>query len=239
MDRQTSQAIAYTHIFFDLDHTLWDFDTNSIDTLRAIYTQFALPQKGISDFDDFNKVYHRINDKLWDRFRKGYLSRQELRWKRMWQTLVHYRIPDEALAKQMSEAYLDILPTQTALFPHTHEVLQYLHSKSYSMHLITNGFELTQKQKLKNAALDTYFDRVITSEQAMSMKPHKQIFDYAMQHTGAKAAHSIMIGDAWDVDIVGAAQAGMHQVYFNPHKSPAPGQASFEIHSLQQLKDIL
>ena len=95
----------YRHLFFDLDHTLWDFERNSIATMRILYDEVSLMEKGIADFDDFNVVYHEINDTLWDRFRKGLLSREDLRWKRMYQTLVHYRMPDEKLAKVMSELY--------------------------------------------------------------------------------------------------------------------------------------
>ncbi len=228
----------YQYLFFDIDHTLWDFETNSVATLRDLYDEAGLSEKGVAAFDDFNRVYHEINDRLWDRFRKGFLSRQELRWKRMWQTLVHYRVHDEALARQMSERYLEILPAKTALFPHAAEVLEYCKERGYVMHLITNGFELTQHQKLKNAGIDRYFDVMITSEQAMSMKPHKEIFDYAFAQTGARADNSIMIGDALDIDVLGGKNAGMDQVYFNPRQLPHEGDPTFEIYCLSQLKEL-
>jgi putative hydrolase of the HAD superfamily len=229
----------YQHLFFDIDHTLWDFETNSVNTLRSLYDEAKLEERGIDDFDDFNIVYHEINDKLWDRFRKGFLSRQDLRWKRMWQTLVHYKINDEPLAMQMSERYLEILPTQNTLFPHAVEVLEYCVEKGYDMHLITNGFELTQKQKLKNASIDHFFNQMITSEMAMSMKPHKEIFDFAYQATGASPSSSIMIGDALDVDVLGGKNAGMHQVFFNPNRISHEDSPTYEIFCLSELKDIL
>lgn len=229
----------YQHLFFDIDHTLWDFETNSVNTLKALYEEVNLPQKGIHDFDDFNIVYHGINDKLWDRFRKGFLSRQDLRWKRMWQTLVHYKVNDEALAKVMSERYLEILPTQCAMFPYAVDVLQYCTNKGYELHLITNGFELTQKEKLKNAGIDHFFNKMITSEMAMSMKPHKEIFDFAYKATGASPTSSIMIGDALDVDIIGGKNAGMHQVFFNPNRIAHQDNPTYEIFCLSELKDIL
>ena len=141
----------YKHIFFDLDHTLWDFELNSVETLQDLYQEIGLKERGIDDFNDFNQVYHEINDRLWDRFRKGFLSRQDLRWKRMFQTLVHYKIADEPLAVTMSERYLEILPTKTNVFPHALEVLTFCKEQGYEMHLITNGFEETQKMKLKKA----------------------------------------------------------------------------------------
>ena len=229
----------YTTLFFDLDHTLWDFERNSVATLQCLHDEMKLAALGIRNFDDFNEVYHEINDRLWDRFRKGFLSREDLRWKRMMQTLVHFRVHNENLARQMSERYLEILPTQTHIFPHCIELLEYCQAKNYALHLITNGFEVTQHQKLRNASLDSYFDRMITSEQAMSMKPEKEIFEYALRETGASVDESLMIGDALDVDVLGAQQVGMDQVYFNPKKISHVGNPTYEIESLHQMFNIV
>ncbi|MBK7763410.1 MAG: noncanonical pyrimidine nucleotidase, YjjG family [Bacteroidetes bacterium] len=231
--------MKYEHLFFDLDHTLWDFEKNSVATLKTLYSEIGLVNKGIPDFDDFNVVYHQINDKLWDRFRKGFMSREELRWKRMWQTLIHYKISSEKLAREMSERYLEILPTQTHVFPNCVEMLSYCASKNYQLHLITNGFELTQMQKLKNASLDKFFIHLITSEKAMSMKPQKEIFEYALNEAGAKIESSLMIGDALDIDILGAMQVGIDQVYFNPYRIPHKGNPTYEIAGLEEMYQIV
>lgn len=225
----------YTHLFFDIDHTLWDFETNSVHALKGVYDAEKLAEEGIPDFDDFNRVYHEINDRLWDRFRRGFLSREDLRWKRMWQTLLHYRIPEENRAKRMSELYLVLLPQQTTLFPFAHEALRDLQNKGYALHLITNGFEATQHQKLHLAGIDAYFDKMITSEMAMSMKPQAAIFHYALRETGAEAHESVMIGDAWEIDILGARDVGMAQVYFNPKRLPVTEKPTFEIQCLSEL----
>ena len=110
-------AKKYHHIFFDLDHTLWDFDSNSEATLLDLYHELQLGDKTNGQFEDFHKTYHHHNTIFWERFRKGHINREELRWKRMWRTLVDYKIHDEDLSKEMSERYLEILPTKTALFP--------------------------------------------------------------------------------------------------------------------------
>ena len=170
---------AIKYLFFDLDHTLWDFETNSVDTLNDLHKASALEEKGITSFEDFNTVYHTINDRLWNDFRMGLVSREDLRWKRMWQTLLHYGIYNVPLAKEMSEKYLEILPTKNSVFPYTMEVLQYCKNKNYEMHLITNGFELTQNQKLKNPQLDGFFEKMISSAHAMIMKPQARMFEYA------------------------------------------------------------
>ena len=135
-----------------------------IDTL-------SLEEKGIHDFDLFHKNYLVHNDKLWERYRKGFIKVDELRWKRMWLTLLDFKIGDEALAREMGVLFLDLLPTRNILFPYTKEILDYLVQKEYSLHLITNGFEKTQHNKLKNAGLDGYFKEVITSEGSNSLKP--------------------------------------------------------------------
>ena len=233
-------AKKYEQIFFDLDHTLWDFETNSRQTLHDLYLEMKLDEKATSDFEHFHDTYHHHNSLYWERFGIGYINREELRWKRMWRTLVDYKITDETLAKSMSERYLDILPTKTNLFPYCKEVLDYLHAKAYPMHLITNGFEKTQHQKIKNSKIDHYFQEVITSEQAGIMKPHAAIFEYALSKTNAKADHSIMIGDTLEVDILGAINAGIDSAYFNPAQPPtAEVQPTYVLSSLIELKNIL
>ena len=213
----------YDHIFFDLDHTLWDFDANSRETLQDLYLELQLEGRGIPTFDQFHDTYYHYNQLFWDRFRKGYINRDELRWKRMWRTLTDFRITDESLAKAMSERYLEILPTKKRLFDDTIEVLDYLTHKGYPMHLITNGFEQTQHAKLRNSGITHYFTHVITSEAAGIMKPHREIFTFAMSKAGTTPDRCIMIGDTLDADIIGARDAGIDTIYFNPAVPPRDG----------------
>ncbi len=231
---------TYDQLFFDLDHTIWDFDTNSEATLLDLFHELKLNERATGDFNHFHTTYHHHNEIYWDRFRKGFINREELRWKRMWRTLVDFKITDETLAKQMSERYLDILPTKTNLFPHCIELLEYLTAKKYPMHLITNGFEKTQYQKIKNSGIDRFFTHMVTSEQAGIMKPHAAIFEYALNLTKSTAEKCIMIGDTLEVDILGAKNMGMDTVYFNPAK-PHNDKVipTYVIGSLNELKTIL
>ena len=226
------------HVFFDLDHTLWDFDKNSETTLRILYDEFSLASLGIDDFSTFYKHYSHHNDRMWERFRKGLMRREELRWKRMWHTLLEFKIADTPLAHQLSERYLELLPIQTALTPHAKEILDHCKGR-YQMHLITNGFETTQWQKLRNAQLESYFEEVITSETSNSLKPHKEIFDYALSKTGATIEESLMIGDALEIEILGAQQAGWDQVYYNPHKQTHQRKPTYEITCWKELIPLL
>src|SRR5688500_18211188 len=183
--------MKYQHLFFDLDHTLWDFEANARETLLELHESFQLAVRGIDDFDLFHKNYLTHNERLWDRYRNGLIKQDELRLKRMWLSLLDFKIADEALALEMSIRFLDLLPTRTILFPHTKETLLYLKEKNYQLHLITNGFEKTQHSKLHYSGLNMFFREVITSETSNSLKPDRQIFEFAFHKTGARPEQSI------------------------------------------------
>lgn len=232
--------MPYKQIFFDLDHTLWDFEANSQETLQDLYEHYGLKERGVPDFPAFYTVYAAHNEKLWERFRNGYVTREELRWKRMWHTLLDFKIGDQQLVRDFSERYLEILPTKTHLFPDTLEVLDYLKGKAYPIHLITNGFEETQHSKLRHSGITDYFTCIVTSESAGSLKPHAGIFEFALNKTNCLPTEALMIGDALEVDIKGAHQAGIHQVYFNPFGlQTGTFQPTYNIGKLAELKDIL
>jgi putative hydrolase of the HAD superfamily len=234
--------MKYKHLFFDLDHTLWDFEANSRQSLEELFHSMQLGSKGVTDFDLFHKNYLVHNDKLWDRYRNGQIRVDELRWKRMWLALLDFKIADETLAREMGVVFLDLLPTRKILFPYTIEILDYLTGKNYQLHLITNGFEKTQHSKLQNAGLAGYFKEVITSEASNSLKPHKEIFEYAFQKTGALPNESIMIGDAIDVDILGAMNAGIDSIHVNHLTDEVElvegKKPTYTVYSLKELEEV-
>jgi putative hydrolase of the HAD superfamily len=231
--------MKYKHLFFDLDHTLWDFDANARATLEQLHLDLKLVDKGINDFDRFHRNYLEHNERLWARYRNGSIKQEELRIKRMWLTLLDFQIADEELARQLSELFLQLLPTRTILFPDTKEVLQYLTDKGYCLHLITNGFELTQHSKLNSCGLNIFFQHVITSEGSNSLKPQKEIFEYALGKAGASVEESIMIGDSIEVDIAGAIAAGMDQVHVNYNSAEQSLRPTYTIRALKELKSFL
>ena len=228
----------YKHLFFDLDHTLWDFDANARLTLEELYHGLELASLGILDFDLFYTTYLSHNDKLWEKYRNGIIKVDELRWKRMWHTLIDFKIGDEKLARSMGFRFLELLPTRKLLFPHTVECLQYLTNKGYSLHLITNGFEETQHSKLKHSGIAPYFIEVITSEGSNSIKPKKEIFEFAFLKANAQPNESIMIGDSIEVDIQGAMNVGMDQVFVNHACINCDIKPTYIIHSLKELEAI-
>ena len=231
--------MAYKDLFFDLDHTLWDFETNSKETIQELYTTHRLAELGIVDFDGFYATYSAHNHRLWDRYTKGFIKQEVLRWKRVYLSLLDFKVANEALAKEMSLAYLEILPNKKHLFPYTIEILDYLKEKDYKMHLITNGFESVQFKKIKNSGLQDYFIEVITSEASNSLKPQKEIFEYALKNAKASVEKSIMIGDNEFADIQGGINMGMDTVFVNHIQAIPTIPATYTITHLKELETIL
>jgi putative hydrolase of the HAD superfamily len=228
----------YNHIFFDLDHTLWDFDTNAKTSLTDIFEEFELHKKIDGEFDMFYQKYLHHNKILWERYQNGFINAEELKWRRMWRTLLEFKIGDEALSKSLSARFLEILPTKNELFPHTVEILNYLKEKKYTIHLITNGFEKTQWSKIQNSNIDHYFTHMITSESSNSMKPEKEIFEYALNKANATISESIMIGDNQSADIKGGIDAGMDTVFVNHINEESKLNPTYVITHLNQLEEI-
>jgi putative hydrolase of the HAD superfamily len=231
--------MKYKHVFFDLDHTIWDFETNAKETLQELFELNNLQTLGISSFDEFFSRYSYHNERLWDRYTKGSIKHEELKWKRMWLALLDFKIADEALSKKMAEEFLDRLPSKKNLFPYTVEILTYLKNKGYQLHLITNGFDVTQRGKLESSKLTDFFVEVITSEVSQALKPNKEIFDFAITKCNTCIDECIMIGDNLDADIQGAINAGIDNVFVNhlniqPHIKP-----TYVVHHLKELEQIL
>ncbi len=228
----------YKHIFFDLDRTLWDFDKNSLETFKELYNIYKLETILYCDFLSFHNTYVKYNTQLWIAYRKGEIKKEFLCLQRFYLTLNDFGCNDSIMAVKMAEDYIKLSPQKNLLFPHTIEILDFLKDK-YFLHIITNGFVEVQYNKIKNAGLEKFFSNTITSEEAGFQKPHKQIFEFSLEKAGAKAEESIMIGDDLIIDLLGAKQAGMDQVFFNPLKIEHNEDITFEISSLIELKKIL
>lgn len=230
--------MRYKHLFFDLDHTLWDFDANAKNTLHDLHNTLELEKRGVHDFELFYQNYLEHNTKLWARYRKGFIKQAELRTKRMRLTLLDFKIGDESLAETMSKRFLEMLPTRNILFPYAIEILEYLSNKNYQMHLITNGFEDVQHHKINNSKINHYFDKVITSEGSNSLKPNKEIFEFALAATNASTKESIMLGDDLEADIIGAHNAGMDQVFINHVDAHPTFKPTYMVRSLKELEAL-
>jgi len=228
----------YRHIFFDLDRTLWDFDTNSREALKEIHADFQLEREGLTDAAAFTEVYTKINEGLWRAYRLGNVRKKELRSLRFTKTLEHFGCKNPVLGEDLGRAYVALSPQKTALMPGTKEVLAYLAEK-YTLHIITNGFDEVQGVKLERSGIAGFFQKVITSEMASARKPDPEVFHLAFARTGAVAGAAVMIGDDLETDISGARGVGMDQVYFNPGRRGHNEEVTYEVSELDELRLIL
>ncbi|MGC9374787.1 MAG: YjjG family noncanonical pyrimidine nucleotidase [Bacteroidales bacterium] len=227
----------YKNIYFDLDRTLWDFDSNAKETFQDIYEKHEL-HKIFNSFDNFYNTYVKHNERLWKIYRDGKIKKSVLAFKRFALTLEEFGVKDESLAKIIGQDYIEISPTKKRLFPGTYETLGYLKNK-YNLYIITNGFNEVQFTKLKNSKLDTFFKKIFTSENAGAQKPNAKIFEHALKSVNARKKESVMIGDDLDTDIIGAKKFGLDQVYFNPQRKKHSEDITHEITSLKELQNIL
>jgi len=227
----------YRHIFFDLDETLWDFKRNSMETLHELSIKYQFNERGIEGGKFFER-YHHHNNRYWDLYRKGKISREELRIIRWQTTLSEFDIDDSTFARNLSENYLQLLPNKKNLYEEALDLLIYLKPK-YSLHIITNGFEEVQLRKIEMSGIASYFTHVITSERAGSQKPKREIFLYAFSLTSATVNNSIFIGDSIEADINGAKAIGMDYVLFNPEKISHKEEIEQEICRLSELRQWL
>jgi putative hydrolase of the HAD superfamily len=222
------------HVFFDLDHTLWDFEKNSALAIETIFNKHRINV----DLQLFLFHYVPINIKYWEWYRVDKITQLELRLGRLKDTfqLVNYEIDDDKIIF-LSEEYIEYLPKFNHLFDGAIEILDYLKPK-YNLHIITNGFQEIQDNKLKNSNIDHYFTTITNSEMAGVKKPNPKIFDYAITEAKASKTNSIMIGDCIDADVNGALNFGMHAILFNIDLSKSYDNVK-QVSHLLELKNYL
>ena len=201
----------YCHLFFDLDNTVWDFNRNSRAALLECFPAFGLEEER---FEEFFAGYNRHNDALWDLYRRNGITKQELSRARFDLTLADLGISGID-GMELNQAYLSRMPLQTRLCDGAGEVLSLLAQK-YQMHIITNGFSEVQYKKLTNSGLEPFFNRIFVSEEIKSPKPSPEIFRHALKTCNARKKESLMIGDSWEVDILGAMMVGIDQIHYAP-----------------------
>jgi len=222
------------HIFFDLDHTLWDFEKNSGATFKSIFEELNF-EFSLELFLDF---YNPINHYYWKQYRENRISEVELRYLRLEKTFEAMKVPSTAaLIDRVSELYIQQLSSHTELFEGTVSVLEYLSSK-YTLHIITNGFEHVQQRKLENSGIAQFFKTVLTAEKIGFKKPHPTIFLSALKTAEVLPEHAMMIGDSLEADIQGALKLGMQAIHFNSHKE-AYHEECLIIDQLSDLTNLL
>jgi YjjG family noncanonical pyrimidine nucleotidase len=229
--------MKYKCLLFDLDHTLWDYETNSREALSELYIDFALDKKGI-DEEKFLQIFYVINNELWDLYDRGLLHRDVIRNERFHKILLAFSVDDYSLSLKLSHEYIAQSPKKKNLIEGCKEILDYLHSK-YPMVIVTNGFDEIQSTKLSSSGIDCYFKSIVTSARAGHKKPAKEIFEFALREHKASPQEAIMIGDNLLTDIAGAMNANIDTVFFNPNGIPHQTKISYEIKTLRELMNFL
>ncbi|MDP5097114.1 MAG: YjjG family noncanonical pyrimidine nucleotidase [Flavobacterium sp.] len=222
------------HLFFDLDHTLWDFDKNSAFAFETIFKQQGLD----INLADFLEIYIPRNQHYWKLYQVNQITHEDLRYYRLKDVFdaLEFEVSD-AIIYHLSDEYIKYLPEYNHLFDGAIELLDYLKPK-YQLHIITNGFASVQTKKLKNSNIDHYFETITNSEMAGVKKPNSEIFNFALSLAKASKEESIMIGDSYEADVIGAIEAGIDAVFFNEQKIQV-AQPVFQVTHLLELKNIL
>ena len=228
----------YKSLVIDLDDTLWDTYHNNKECLEEIYTDYHL-DRYYASFEAFYGIYMPHNLDLWAKYRRGEIDRPTLILDRFLYVLRPLGITRKEEVLAINDDFLRRTTTKTRLIPGAIELLEYLRP-SYRMFILSNGFREVQFLKLSNAGLAPYFERMILSEDAQIQKPHKGIFDYALKNTNSRRAESLMIGDSWEADIVGAYQSRIAQIWLNPDGLPTQGfTPTYTVRSLAEIRGIL
>ncbi len=227
----------YKYVFIDLDDTLWDFHSNARLSLHEVFVNKKL-HRYFENFNHFFKIYAKKNLELWELYGKGEVSKEFLMFERFRHPLALMGVDNDQLASQIGDEFLDILHTKTMLVPFAIELLDYLYPK-YSLTIISNGFVEVQYKKLRSANIEHYFTHIVLSEAAGALKPDKRIFEYALELNNATATETIMIGDSYAADIVGAKSAGIGQIYLSSHYDTKKENATYWVKGLEEVLEIV
>ena len=222
------------NVFFDLDHTLWDFEKNSLLTFERVFEEMKIKIA----LEKFLFSYNRFNHFFWKLYRENKITHLDLRKKRLIHAFnaIHHNLEENKILK-ISDLYIRYLSTYTYLFDGAFPLLKELKEK-YKLHIITNGFDLVQHHKIQNSGLSPYFDKIITAEKVGFRKPNPLIFKYAIEVTCASFSNSLMIGDSFEADILGAMSQGMGAIHFNSHNEPHHDKCPI-VTKLEQIQNLI
>lgn len=236
----------YTHIFFDLDNTLWDFEENSYHALHAAFLHFSLDGQGYK-YRHFFTIYSKHNQRLWEEYRQRKVVKNELKKLRFQKTFDELKI-EGIDASEMNSFYLDEMPKHKRLVEGAKDLLDYLKSKGYHLYIITNGFREVQYKKIETSNLSGYFLKIFISEEIKAPKPDRKIFEYALKSANAPKQKSMVVGDSFEIDVKGALSFGIDAIFYNrflpdiqqkSHPAKYERNLYYTVCSLSELRELL
>ena len=227
------------HVFFDLDNTLWDHRRNAYLTIKDLFEKQEINSKYHIDFEEFHSVYHDINEELWEKIRDGIIGKEYLREHRFYDSFKHFGIDNKELALYFEENFLDNIVSYNELVEGAEDVLEYLKAKNYTLHIISNGFQEVTERKCTLSGIAPYFKTITSADSVGVRKPNPRIFEYSLGLSEAKKEESILIGDDWIADAMGATDFGMSAIFFDVYKEDKQREGLKSITHLQQIKEYL
>ncbi|MDY0930068.1 YjjG family noncanonical pyrimidine nucleotidase [Chryseobacterium sp. CFBP8996] len=227
------------HIFFDLDNTLWDHRRNAYLTIKDLFDKEEITLKYNIDFEEFHSVYHEINEKLWEQIRDGEIDKEYLRKHRFYDTFKRFGIDDLELSMFFEEHFLDKILNYNHLVEGAQYILDYLKAKDYTLHIISNGFQEVTERKCILSKIDHYFQTITSADSVGVRKPNPAIFEYSLGLSDAKKGESILIGDDWIADVIGAQNFGMDIIFFDVLNENKEVEDMKVIKHLLQIKEYL
>jgi putative hydrolase of the HAD superfamily len=227
------------HIFFDLDNTLWDHRKNAYLTIKDLFEKEEIGLKYEIDFEEFHSVYHEINERLWEDIRDGIIDKEYLRKHRFYDTFKHFGVDDEGLSMYFEEHFLDKILNHNELVEGAEYILEYLKAKNYTLHIISNGFKEVTERKCILSGIVQYFQTITSADSVGVRKPRPEIFEYSLGLSDATKENSILIGDDWIADVVGAQNFGMDVIFFDVFNENRKEKGLKVIKHLLQIKEYL
>lgn len=226
------------HIFFDLDNTLWDHRKNAYLTIKDLFIKTNISEEYNIDFEIFHKTYNRINENLWELIRDEKIDKEYLRKHRFYDTFLEFGIDNYNLSQYFEAHFLDQILSYNHLMDGTQECLDYLKSKEYKLHIISNGFQEVTERKCILSGISNYFESITSADSIGKRKPNTEIFAYALDKENANIGNSLMIGDDWIADIIGATNYGMKAIYFNVLDEDIPYSENLDFRTISKLKEL-
>ena len=227
------------HIFFDLDNTLWDHRKNAKLTLEKLFEKYQIQEKFQIKFEDFHTKYDKINEHLWELIRDEKIDKEYLRKHRFYDTFLNFDVDDFELAQIFEHQFLDEIIAYNELIKGSIEILEYLKSKNYTIHIISNGFHEVTHRKIDGSGIRKYVDTVTSADDVNVRKPNARIFKYALNQAKATKPESLLIGDDWIADVKGAQNFGIEVFFFDVLKENIFEEGLIVIQKLEEIKNYL
>ena len=227
--------MKYKFLFFDLDHTLLDFDAAEDIALTQL-----LEEEGVEDIQAYKDYYVPMNKSLWKDLEQKKITKSELINTRFAKLFAHFGIEKDGA--YLAERYQFFLSKQGQTFPGVEDLLRKLISQGYELYAATNGITYIQTGRLEQSGIAPFFKEIFISEQLHTQKPDAEFYEkIGAQIPNFDKNQTLMIGDSLSADIQGGQNAGIDTVWYNPQHLENTTQLhpTYEVHSYKDLLNCL